>query len=111
MLPCNAGSRNEAQWDVMLFLHLTDLFALFFLSRPIFLSNLSHPHLFFPPPVLLLSLPPFTENLILMQQTVHTVTGLFQIAVTDPLFMEQLDHLRSQVTALTTPLSHIYHSS
>ncbi|KAG7227448.1 hypothetical protein INR49_005262 [Caranx melampygus] len=40
------------------------------------------------------------ENLILMQQTFHTVTGLFQIAVTDPRFMEQLDHLRSQVCTL-----------
>ncbi|XP_023284363.1 ATP-binding cassette sub-family A member 12 [Seriola lalandi dorsalis] len=40
------------------------------------------------------------ENLILMQQTLQTVTELVQIGVTDPQFTEQLGHLRSQVCAL-----------
>lgn len=92
----------------MLFCHLADLIALFSLSHPIFLSNsnnLSFTLNFFPHS-LSLSLH-LTENLSLMHQTVQTVTELFHISLTDP---QQLDHLKSQVFALTRPLSHSYQS-
>ncbi|KAM4558332.1 uncharacterized protein abca12 [Odontesthes bonariensis] len=40
------------------------------------------------------------ENLILMQQTVQTMTELLQVSPTEPQFTEQLRHLRSQVCTL-----------
>uniref|UniRef100_A0A8C4EJC6 ATP-binding cassette, sub-family A (ABC1), member 12 n=1 Tax=Dicentrarchus labrax TaxID=13489 RepID=A0A8C4EJC6_DICLA len=87
-------------WDVMLFCHLTDLIALFSLFHPIFLSNSNNLFLTLIFPPLLPSLPPFTENLILMQQTIQTAAELFQISPTDPQFSQQLGHLKSQVCTL-----------
>lgn len=106
-LPRNGASRNEAQWDVMLFCHLTDLIALFSLSIPSFCLALITSFLpsFFSP-LCSLPFPPFTENLILMQQTIETAAKLFQTNLTS--LKEQLGHLTSQVSAANLPLSHIY---
>lgn len=74
------------------------------LSHYIFLSDSNNVCLTFIFP-LTSTVPPFTENLILMQQTMETAAELFQISLTDHRFPMQLDHLKSQVSALPLSLS------
>ena len=75
--------------------------------RPIFPSNTNNLSLtlIFP----LHSLPPFTENLMRMQDAIQTAAELLQISPTDPRFAEKLGYLRTKVSCLTLPLSQIEH--
>lgn len=98
LLPRNGASCNEAHWDVVLFIHLSDLIALFPPSHHIFLSD-SFVLCIFSPSTLLHVVFPFTETLNLMQQAFQTVVKLFQINPSDREFAAHLQLLRTQVSA------------